>query len=187
MLPLSPLVVSTLKLSSILEGVVVLLVLFRTELTIQCSSDFFLAKTGFECFDLADNPVPEADCFFGTPGFDTTKSRTFRPFPNMNFNISFADLEFLTGEVGFDTITVGGLTVTHQEFGVITKAAWNGDGVTTGLMGLAFPGLTSVFNGSNPDADSAANIAQYNPLFFTAVQQKLVAPCKPSNALLISM
>ncbi|KAI0685703.1 aspartic peptidase domain-containing protein [Cytidiella melzeri] len=139
------------------------------------SSDFFLAQKGFECFDLSDNPTPEADCFFGST-FDPTKSKTFQADPNKNFNISFADAEFLTGTVGFEDITVGGMTVKHQEFGVITKAAWNGDGITTGLMGLAFPTLTSVFNGTNPDLDSAANVAQYNPLFFTAVQQKLTAP-----------
>lgn len=101
----------------------------------------------------------------------------------MNFNISFADEEFLTGNVGFDDITVGGLTVPQQEFGVVTKAAWDGDGVTTGLMGLAFPGLTSVFNGSDPDADAAANHAIYNPTFFTAVQKNLVAPCMLSHAI----
>ncbi|KAI0341432.1 acid protease [Trametopsis cervina] len=139
------------------------------------SSDTFLAKKGFSCFDLSDNPVPESECAFGTAGFDTAKSKTFQPFPNMNFNISFADEEFLTGEVGFETITVGGLTVPHQEFSLATKAAWDGDGVTSGLMGLAYPGLTSVFTGTDPDADSGANSVPYNPFFFTAVQQKLVA------------
>ncbi len=123
--------------------------------------------------------MPEADCFFGTSGFDISKSETFVPFPDTNFNISFADAEFLTGSVGFDTITVGGLTVTQQEFGVVTAAAWNGDTISTGLMGLAFPTLTSVFNGTDPDADETAAHLLYNPFFFSAVQQKAVdAPCK---------
>ncbi|PSR76813.1 hypothetical protein PHLCEN_2v8194 [Hermanssonia centrifuga] len=138
------------------------------------SSDTFLAGIGFQCFSLADVPVPEADCFFGTAGFDISKSETFVPFPDTNFNISFADAEFLTGSVGFDTITVGGLTVTQQEFGVVTAAAWNGDTISTGLMGLAFPTLTSVFNGTDPDADETAAHLLYNPFFFSAVQQKAV-------------
>ena len=58
----------------------------------------------------------------------------------MNFNITFADAEFLTGGVGFDSVTIGGLTVTQQEFGVVTKAAWNGDGVRGDWLGSPSPG-----------------------------------------------
>ena len=102
----------------------------------------------------------------------------------MNFNITFADAEFLTGGVGFDSVTIGGLTVTQQEFGVVTKAAWNGDGVTSGLVGFAFPGLTSVFNGSNPDADVPGGQVVYQPFFFKAVEDKLVQPCESQSLLL---
>lgn len=87
--------------------------------------------------------------------------------------------EFLTGEVGTDSVTVGGMTVTKQEIGLVTNAAWEGDGVNTGLMGLAYPGLTSVYNGSNPDDDTSALRDPYNPVFWTAVAEKAVKnPCK---------
>ena len=87
--------------------------------------------------------------------------------------------EFLTGEVGTDTVTVGGLTVAKQEIGLVTNAAWTGDGVNTGLMGLAYPDLTSVFNGTNPDNDTPAVRDRYNPFFWTAVAEKVVTnPCK---------
>ncbi|KAI0086737.1 acid protease [Irpex rosettiformis] len=140
------------------------------------SSDLFLPQVGFQCFSLSDASVPEADCFFCTAGFDPAKSRTFKPFNNMNFNITFADQEFLTGGVGFDTVSIGGLSVAQQEFGVVTKAAWNGDGVTSGLVGFAFPGLTSVFNGSNPDLDVPGGQVVYQPFFFKAVEDELVQP-----------
>ncbi|THG95840.1 hypothetical protein EW026_g5877 [Hermanssonia centrifuga] len=139
------------------------------------SSDTWLADKGFKCFTLDNSPQPAADCFFGTTGFDTSKSKTFVPLPDTNFNISYGDGEFLTGSVGFDTVTVGGLTVTRQEIGVVTAAAWEGDSINTGLMGLAFPDLTSVYNGSNPDLDGADNSLPYNPFFFSAVQQKVVS------------
>ena len=87
--------------------------------------------------------------------------------------------EFLNGEVGTDSVTVGGMTVTKQEIGLVTNAAWEGDGVNTGLMGLAYPGLTSVYNGSNPDDDTSALRDPYNPVFWTAVAEKAVKnPCK---------
>ena len=76
-------------------------------------------------------------------------------------------------------MTIGGLTVTHQEIGLVTAAAWEGDSVNTGLIGLAYPGLTSVYNGNNPNVDSGNNSVPYNPFFFSAVQQKAVsAPCE---------
>lgn len=147
-------------------------------LTITCSSDTWLAKKGFKCFDLDSDPVSPSECAFGTSGFDTTKSKTFSPLPNTNFNISYGDGEFLTGDVGFETVSIGGLTVTHQEIGLVTDAAWNGDTITTGLIGLAYPGLTSVYNGTNPDDDSGSNVLQYSPLFFTAVKEMAVShPC----------
>ncbi|KAJ3540372.1 hypothetical protein NM688_g6233 [Phlebia brevispora] len=138
------------------------------------SSDTWLAQVGFSCFSLDSTPIPAADCFFGSAGFDPSTSKSFVSFPDTNFNISYGDGEFLTGAVGFDTVTIGGLTVTHQEIGLVTHAAWEGDTVSSGLIGLAYPGLTSVYNGSNPDLDGANNSLLYNPFFFSAVQEKAV-------------
>lgn len=62
-------------------------------------------------------------CAFGTSGFDIAASKTFKPFPGVSFNITYGDGEFLSGPVGFDTLTIGGLSVTGQEIGVPTLAA----------------------------------------------------------------
>lgn len=49
-------------------------------------------------------------------------------------------------------------------------------------MGLAYPGLTSVYNGTNPDKDATNTSAPYNPFFFTAVSEGAVSePCKYSG------
>ncbi|KAJ7493834.1 acid protease [Mycena latifolia] len=138
------------------------------------SSDTWVAQKGFNCFDLDLNPVPETTCGFGTAGFNTKASKTFQPFPNVSFNITYGDGEFLSGPVGFDTVQVGGLSVAHQEIGVPTLTAWEGSGIETGLMGLAFPELTSVYNTTDPTKASGANQLPYPPLFNSAVQQKKV-------------
>jgi hypothetical protein len=97
-------------------------------------------------------------------------------FPNTKsiLRYRYGDGEFLTGSVGLDTVTVGGLSVSGQEIGLVDKAAWNGDGVNSGLLGLAYPDLTSVYNGTDPNADGASNAAPYNPFFFSAIAQKKV-------------
>lgn len=128
-----------------------------------CRSDTWLADKGFKCFNLTSYPEPQSTCAFGPP-YDQSKSKTYTVDPNKNFNISYGDGEFLTGTVGFETVTVGGMAVTKQEIGLVTNAAWQGDTVNSGLMGLAYPGLTSVYNGTNPDADKVGSSALYNPV-----------------------
>ncbi|KAJ6536853.1 aspartic peptidase domain-containing protein [Mycena capillaripes] len=138
------------------------------------SSDTWVAQKGFNCFDIDGNPVSPDTCAFGTAGFNTATSKTFQLFPKVSFNITYGDGEFLSGPVGFDTVAIGGLSVAHQEIGVPTLTAWEGDGINTGLIGLAFPGLTSVYNTTDPTKASGANQLPYSPLFLSAVSQKKV-------------
>lgn len=124
-------------------------------------------------------PEPQSECAFGTTGFDQSKSTTFTDDPNKNFNISYGDGEFLTGTVAFETVTVGGMTVKNQEIGLVTDAAWLGDGINSGLLGLAYSGLTSVYNGTDPDDDSSSNSDPYTPYFFSAISENVVSnPCE---------
>ncbi|KAJ7226970.1 acid protease [Mycena pura] len=162
------------------------------------SSDTWIVQKGFTCLDLSGNPVPQPTCAFGSEGFDLEASRTFKAFPNVSLSILYGGGEFVKGDVGFDNIVVGveiphrlcplfrvtfffwglfphgGLSVHNQEMGFPQITAFEGDGLSSGIMGLAFPGLTSVFNTSNPDNASAANFIPYLPLFFSAIQQKAV-------------
>lgn len=141
------------------------------------SSDTWAPQVGYACFNLDNKPVAQSQCAFGSAGFNSSASTTFTVDPGTNFNIEYADGEFLSGTVGFETVTVGGLAVKQQEIGVVNKAAWDGDGFNSGLIGFASPNLTFVFNGTNPDDDDTQ--IPYNPFFYSAVQQGLVShPCK---------
>ncbi|KAJ7308516.1 acid protease [Mycena albidolilacea] len=139
------------------------------------SSDTWLINKDFKCFNLTGFPESTETCGFGSAGFDTNASSTFQSFPKVSFNISYGDGEFLSGGLGFDTVSVGGLTVTQQEIGVPDLAAWNGDGVNSGLIGLAYSGLTSAFNTTDPTKASSKNHIPYDPFFFTAVKQGAVS------------
>lgn len=170
------------------------------------SSDTWLAGKGFACFNLTGHPEPVSTCGFGTQGFDSRQSKSFQPYPNTSFSISYGDGEYLaspptfpalmytdggtiqSGAAAFETVSVGGLTgdypymhlvivingqelVTHQEIGVVSSAAWVGDGINSGLLGLAYPSLTSVHG-------QYGQKMQYNPFFFSAVKQNQVPhPC----------
>ena len=93
-----------------------------------------------------------------------------------NFNITYGDLEFLSGDFGYEDVTVAGITAKNQQVALVNRAYWTGDGVTSGLMGLAYPLLTSAFKGDDSTNDSLATQVVYNPIFTTMVNEKQVNP-----------
>ncbi|KAJ7478969.1 acid protease [Mycena latifolia] len=138
------------------------------------SSDTWVIQQGFSCLDPATgDPQPAQSCGLG-PGFSPAKSTTFQLFPKVTFAISYGDGSFTYGPAGFDTVSIGDLSVTKQEIGVPTVAGWAGDGLTSGILGLAFPDATSVYNTTNLQDISSSTSLIYNPFFFTAVQEKKV-------------
>jgi hypothetical protein len=117
------------------------------------SSDTWLVESGFTCVNQQNNAtVTEADCNFGSSGY--TPDSSFTQIPDENFNITYGDGEYLNGIEGFDQVTFAGITVSKQQVSLANLAAWNGDGVTSGLVGLAFPAITSAFAGTNASADN---------------------------------
>ncbi|KAJ7796816.1 acid protease [Mycena olivaceomarginata] len=124
------------------------------------SVDTWVVQRGFNCVDANGTSVPQSVCAFGTDGFDTNASTTFESFPDVRANLRFGNGAVLNGSVGFDTVTVGGVFVPDSIAGL------SGNGILSGLLGLAFPSLTAVHNITD------GTRALYDPFFFTAVKQK---------------
>lgn len=138
------------------------------------SSDLWLAEQGVKCVDVNMESQPVATC-----GFGPLASSTFQDgiIANENFNISYGDGEFLTGVLGYENIGVAGITVDRQEVALVTEAYWNGDNVTSGLIGFAYPTLTSAFEGTDPTVDNEnTTVVPYNNWVFNAIDQGLIAP-----------
>ncbi|KAE8451025.1 hypothetical protein EG329_004697 [Mollisiaceae sp. DMI_Dod_QoI] len=119
------------------------------------SSDTWLVESGFTCVDYTTNyTIPPDECHFGPA---VPRSKTFTPLPDSNFNISYADGEYLNGHVGYDTVSFAGITIQRQEISLAYLAGWFGDSYSSGLLGLAFPAVTSVYAGDDPKKDIAAS------------------------------
>ncbi|KAJ7265061.1 hypothetical protein C8J57DRAFT_1470187 [Mycena rebaudengoi] len=89
----------------------------------------------------------------------------------------FRERAALNGPVGFDTVAVGGLEVANQEIAVPNVATFNGHGIVSGLLGLAFPSLIpAVFNVTD------GNKLPYDPFFFSAVKQENLKDPSGQNA-----
>jgi hypothetical protein len=109
------------------------------------SSDTWVVESGFSCIDLdTGNAATEASCEFG-PYY--TKTSSFTEIAGEEFSIEYGDGEYLTGIMGTESVTVAGLKV-EQEIALVTSAAWEGDGTTSGLIGFAYPAL-QVFNSTS--------------------------------------
>ena len=66
---------------------------------------------------------------------------TFSEIPDENFNITYADGEYLNGIVGYEEVTLADILVKGQEVGVVNLAAWDGDGTSSGLVGIPIANL----------------------------------------------
>lgn len=86
------------------------------------SSDPWLAINGFVCYDpVSGAQVDEETCGFSTP-YDPSASSTYRLIDDQNFNISYADGEYVSGGMGYESITMAGITVPNQQFGLVEDA-----------------------------------------------------------------
>lgn len=131
------------------------------------SSDTWIAATGFTC-------VGNGCAFASTYNADSSFSEIS---PTQNLNITYADGTYLNGVMGYESVTIAGLTIPSQEIALVTEADFEADsGALSGLVGLSFNSLTSAYTGSDPTADSASNSAQYSSLMNTIVTQSLADP-----------
>ncbi|KAI5242473.1 acid protease [Aureobasidium subglaciale] len=138
------------------------------------SSDTWLVNSQFTCVNPANSVViAESECAFG-PTYTLTS--TAERIPSRNFNISYADGERLNGQMITEDLTFAGITVENQTMGLVTTAGWFGDGVSSGLLGLAYATLTNQYSGDNPNVDIAGLTIPYDPLFTSMYRQNLTLP-----------
>ncbi|KAL9087498.1 MAG: hypothetical protein Q9165_006609 [Trypethelium subeluteriae] len=136
------------------------------------SSDTWVVSQRFACISVTTGLREGQDeCAFGPQFVD---SSSFVEIPDQNFNVSYGDGEVLTGIVGYEEVRVGNVTVPSQEVGLVDIAAWNGDGKSSGILGLAYPSLTSAYGGNEQDPDQDSVEEEYEPIFMDMITQGLL-------------
>lgn len=78
--------------------------------------------------------------------FDSTKSSSFKLMQGASFSISYGDGSGAAGNVGTDTVNLGGASVTGQaiEMATAVSSSFVQDTQSNGLVGLAFSKLNTV-------------------------------------------
>ncbi|KAI1415273.1 acid protease [Hypoxylon sp. FL1857] len=138
------------------------------------SSDTWIVSDGFKCLDpYYGQDIPQEECAFG-PLFkgDFPNGK----IDNQNLNISYLSGEYLNGPMGFANITLANVTIPKQQFALVNVAAFGGDGVSSGILGLGLRGLTAAFTGKDPRNDSIDNLVNYSPIVETMGASKAADP-----------
>ena len=132
------------------------------------SSDTWVISNEFQCLNIETRaPLPQPACAFGRLYDPALES--FTNITSQKFSIGyFPENETLDGSMGYAPLRLGGLTVPKQEVALVTEAAWAGDGTSSGLVGFAYPSITSASYRSN------GSQAVYDPIFTTMVKEGIV-------------
>ncbi|KAG6281288.1 hypothetical protein E4U48_007234 [Claviceps purpurea] len=159
---------------------------FSTQYAIQCgwdgvpvwllldtgSSDTWAVQSDFTCHDAQGAQHSASDCSFGpnsVPGFREG------PIDNLHFSLRYGSGEHVSGPMGHSDIACGGVAVKGQQAGLANDTYWHGNNFTVGILGLAYPSLTSAYYGAIGD-EAAWNAVQYVPFFTNAVMQGTIDP-----------
>lgn len=129
------------------------------------SSDTWVVQEGYKCNMPRTAGNAAGECGFGKA---YKKSSTFSASGNERFSTAYGS-ESASGILGTETMTLGGITVKDQKFGLVNTAKWRGDGSSSGLIGLAFPSNSATWGLTGGKKD-------YSPIFTTMHKQKLIAP-----------
>lgn len=106
------------------------------------SSDTWIATSSFQCLSrLSQTFLPQSACGFSTL-YSPESSQTYAESIKDGFEVHYTDGEFLSGDLGQEDLILGGLRLT-QIIGVVERGFWLGDGLSSGLMGLAYSGLAN--------------------------------------------
>jgi Eukaryotic aspartyl protease len=132
------------------------------------SADTWLAGEGFNCVAMSGAAVASSSCKFAKPYH---YSSTWVEDKDQRFSTKYADGETLQGVIGRDIVSLGGISVSNQTLGIVKTATWKGDGVSSGLVGMAFPSVT---RSMGQKVGSAAS--PYDPVVFSMYKAGLIKP-----------
>ncbi|KAK1528308.1 eukaryotic aspartyl protease [Colletotrichum paranaense] len=134
------------------------------------SSDTWATSSNLTCTTLSGTAVysPES-CGFGPDKINDFK---YGPVEDVHFALSYGSGERVSGPMGYSDIEVAGIVVKQQQVGLANKTYWMGNNYTNGVLGLAYPSITSAFTG-DMNEDRPAFQVPYSPFFTSMVQQGL--------------
>jgi hypothetical protein len=139
------------------------------------SSDTYVMKSGYTCINATDNlEIPQEDCLYSNKTYH--KSGTYKPIPNQIFGIQYG-AGLASGIMALEDVSIGDVTTKGQKIAIADHSNPMGDEVNSGLLGLAYPSITSAHPANKTDNTTFwFNRLPYNPLVNTMHQRGMIEP-----------
>lgn len=139
------------------------------------NSDLFAIEKGFTCVNNDLVEVPRSDCGYNNLTYSVSK--TYREIHGEVFEATYA-AGAAHGPMAFEDITLPGVTMASQKFGLVNWSTPLGTG-SSGVLGLAFPSGTKAYKLNTKLQDNSkpqGELQTYNPLFVSMYKAGLVEP-----------
>ena len=136
-------------------------------------SDTWVRAKNFTCLNSASNSAMGSQCDWGPYGATGFPDG---PIHDQHFAIKNQDGSAISGQLGYMDVTLANVTVHNQEVAIATQGTWHGNNITSGMLGMAYPSLTSAYSGNDLNDTSDASALEYSPLFTSMVTDGLVDP-----------
>lgn len=140
------------------------------------SSDLWVAGENYLCASANLTEVSRDVCNITTLYEGTY---TGAVIPDEHLFVSYGSSQFAVGTVGFESVTLARLTIPNQEMSIADVVSFPGANDVSGLIGLAYPQITSAFLGNQSLAGQEnhnTSARQYNNFLANVFQQQLTAP-----------
>ncbi|KAK7948488.1 eukaryotic aspartyl protease protein [Apiospora aurea] len=123
-------------------------------------SDTWVRSRNFTCLNNATGSAPIPQCDWGKSGATGFPKG---PIQNQHFAIKNADGSGVSGQLGYMNVSLANIAVPNQEVAIATQGIWHGDNVTSGMLGMAYPSLTSAYSGDDMNDTSDTSALEYSP------------------------
>lgn len=159
---------------------------FSTQYAVQCgwdgapvwllfdtgSADTWAAQNGFECLDGTGEPQSVGACGFGPSNIETFGEGAI---DDLHFFLKYGSGEHVSGPMGYSDLVCGGVSVSKQQVGLANSTYWHGNNMTVGILGLAYPSITSAYYGAVGN-EASWNAVTYTPFLTNAIVQGAIEP-----------
>lgn len=139
------------------------------------SSDLWVAGEDYRC--VTSNITVQSNTICN---FTTTFKGTYSggEIADQHLDINYAGGQFVAGTLGYESVSVAGITIPDQQISIANIINFQSQGEISGLVGLAYPQVTSAFAGNETllGQDSSNATLPYNNLFTNIFRKSLTAP-----------
>ena len=129
-------------------------------------------QAGFCIDEDINSTIPQVECLYSSRTYNPGYSDTYRRVDDQYFGIKHG-AGIASGDLAYETASLGSLTVKNQKAGIVGRTNPMGDGVSSGLLGLVYPSITSAHPGNASSSDNRTyffNRKVYNPLLYSMNQ-----------------